>query len=238
LRDDEFTHVAIAFDAATSLAAREQDDTARIHAQFDLALDVCRALGITLWPMSTQFQADDALATAAHRFADEVELDQIVICSSDNDFAQCVRGERIVVLNRIKRQILDEFGVADRFGVTPERIPEYLALVGDKSDGLPGFGPKAAAAVICRYGAMERIPIDETPWDLEVRGKERLQRVFRERRQEAILYRNLSVKRVDVPLPESLADLRWHGALADNVRDIQSELADDSLTQRTLRFRD
>ena len=242
LRDPTLTHVAIAFDSMTSLAAREDDDTAKIQAQFDIALSVCRALGMTLWPMSSHIQADDALATAAPRFAEDEQLEQIVICSSDNDFAQCVRGDKVVVLNRIKRHTLNEVGVAEKFGVIPERIPEYLALVGDKSDGipgLPGFGPKAAAAVIRRYGRMESIPVAEEPWDeVQIRGQERLQQVFRERRQEAILYRNLSIKRVDVPLPESLDQLQWQGAIRGQVDAVTQQLEDDSLSLRTLRYRD
>ena len=175
--------MAIAFDDVMSLQARDPEDTALIHSQYDLALDVARALAIPLWPMA-HYQADDAIATAAHRFYSEATLDEIVICSSDNDFAQCVRGERVVLLNRIKAERTDEAGVVAKFGVSPERIPEFLGLVGDPSDGIPGiegFGRKSAAAVIDRFGRLENFPADPADWDVKVRSVQKLAQTFGER---------------------------------------------------------
>ncbi|MEE2658587.1 MAG: 5'-3' exonuclease H3TH domain-containing protein [Candidatus Latescibacterota bacterium] len=238
LRDPAVTHAAIAFDSMPSLQARDESDTKLIHAQYDMALEVSRALGITLWPMTTHVQADDALATAAHRFADDSALNEIVICSSDNDFAQCVRGQRVVVLNRIKNIRTDESGVLEKFGVLPERIPEYFALVGDKSDGIPGvpgFGKKSAAAVIQRYGRMEDFPASGELWDVEVRGLPKLVDMFVERRQEALLYRNLSIRNLQVPLPDTLEDLQWCGANRGKVEELSRQLADPGILERTLR---
>ena len=179
LREPELTHAAIAFDDVSLLVAREASDTVLIQSQYDAALETARALGVTLWQMS-EYQADDAIATAAHRFRSDPVLDGIVICSSDNDFAQCVRGERVVLLNRIKRERTDEAGVVAKFGVGPGFIPEYLGLVGDPSDGIPGiagFGRKSAAAAISRFGRLEDFPEDPAEWEsLEVRGRQKLAR--------------------------------------------------------------
>lgn len=240
LREDALTHVAVAFDDVNLLEAREPEDTALIHAQYDLARDVFGALGVTVWTMSG-FSADDALATSAHRFDTDPSLDRIVICSSDNDFAQCVRGERVVLYNRIRRVMLDEAAVLQKFGVPPERIPAWLALVGDKSDGIPGipgFGPKAAAAVLRRFGRMEDIPLDVSAWeDLEVRGSAKLAATFVERRAEAIGYRDQGIKRLDAPLPETLDELRWQGADRQRLQTLSAALEDDGLLQRDVALR-
>lgn len=241
LREESLTHVAVAFDDVDMLEAREPEDTELILAQYDLARDVFAALGVAVWTMS-DFSADDALATAAHRFESDPSLERIVICSSDNDFAQCVRGERIVLYNRIKRVMLNEAAVLEKFGVPPERIPEWLALVGDKSDGIPGipgFGPKAAAVVLRRWGRMENIAMEPGAWEeLDVRGKAKLASTFIERRQEAIRYRDQGIKRLDAPLPESLEDLRWLGADRQQLESLSQTLEDGSILQRQIPLRD
>ena len=240
LREPELTHAAIAFDDVQLLVAREASDTVLIQSQYDAALETARALGVTLWQMS-EYQADDAIATAAHRFRSDPVLDEIVICSSDNDFAQCVRGERVVLLNRIKRERTDEAGVVAKFGVGPGFIPEYLGLVGDPSDGIPGiagFGRKSAAAAISRFGRLEDFPEDPAEWEsLEVRGRQKLAETFAARRAEALDYRDRSIKSIDVPLSESLEDLRWRGADRGKVHELAEALADPALRERPPMFR-
>jgi 5'-3' exonuclease len=242
LREPGLTHVAVAFDNLMALRVRDGSDTELVRSQYDLALETVRALGMSLWPMNSRFQADDALATAAARYADDPALEQVVICSADADFAQCVRGNRVVVLNRITKTLLSETDVVSRYGVIPERIPEYLALVGDRSDGvpgIPGFGPKAAATLINRYGKLENVPVDEeAPWDVGIRGVTRLIATFRARRLEALLYRNLSIRGLGVPLPHSLEDLRWMGASQQLVADLAESLEDPALLARTIRYRE
>ena len=239
LRQPEVTHAAIAFDDVNLLVAREESDTVLIQSQYDAALETARALGVTPWQMS-EYQADDAIATAAHRFGADPVLDEIVICSSDNDFAQCVRDERVVLLNRIKRERTNEAGVVAKFGVGPGFIPEYLSLVGDPSDGIPGipgFGPKSAAAAISRFGRLEDFPEDPAEWEsLEVRGRQKLARTFAARRAEALDYRDRSIKSIDVPLPETLDDLRWRGADRGKVNELAEALADPALRERPPMF--
>ena len=240
LREEDLAYTAMAFDDVEALQAREPADTENIHAQYPLAVETGQALGIDTWVMSG-YSADDAIASAAHHFGPAPELSRIVICSTDNDFAQCVRGERVILLDRIRKVRAGEAEVAAKFGVPPRRIPEYLALVGDKSDGIPGipgFGPRSAAAVIRRFGAMEEIPMDAAEWDVEVRGRERLAATFRERRAEAIGYRDASIKRLDAPLPGSLEELRYHGAHRPGVEALAAAVEAPGLLDRTVRYLD
>jgi len=235
LRQPDVTHVGIAFDAVvpptpgTKVAAADI-----IRDQTWMAADVVRALGILIWPM-VRFSVDDALATAAARFKLDSGVDQIVICSTDNDFAQCVDGERVVVLDRIRDRVLDEAGVGEKFGVRPAQIPEYLALVGDPSDGLPGipgWGAKSAASVLARYPTIEDIPDDESEWSVSVRGAARLAASLRERRREAYLFRNLSILRTDVPLPDAVEDLEWRGADRTAVTELAGYLGEPGIAER------
>ncbi len=240
LREEDLVYTAMAFDEVEALQARSSEDTENIHAQYPLAVETGLALGIDTWVMSG-YSADDAIASAAHHFGRAAELSRIVICSTDNDFAQCVRGDRVVLLNRIRKVCSGEAEVERKFGVPPARIPEYLALVGDKSDGIPGipgFGPRTAAAVIRRFGAMEEIPVDVDEWDVEVRGRERLAATFRERRAEAIAYRDASIKRLDAPLPGSLEELRYHGAHRPSVEALAAAVEAPGLLNRTVRYPD
>jgi 5'-3' exonuclease len=181
-------------------------------AQFPLVEEAMAALGVVVWPM-VEFEADDALAAGAARFADAAA--QVVIASPDKDLAQCVRGQRVVMLDRMRRKTLDEEGVRAKFGVAPRSIPDWLALVGDTSDGypgLPGWGERSSATVLSHYGSLEAIPASPSHWTVQVRGAERLAATLRERRDEALLYKRLATLRLDVPLAESLDDLAWRGA--------------------------
>jgi 5'-3' exonuclease len=159
-------------------------------------------------------EADDALAAAVARFTAAEGVEQIVVCSVDKDLAQCVDGEHVVLRDRMRRITYDEAGVLEKWGVTPASIPDYLALVGDSSDGypgLPGWGAKSAAAVLRRWTHLDAIPESAVDWDLPVRGAATLAATLREHRQEAILYRRLATLNRDARIPGTLADLEWGG---------------------------
>jgi len=181
--------------------------------QFPLLEDALRALGIVVWPM-VEFEADDALASAARLASEDARVDRVVICTPDKDLGQAVRGTRVVQLNRRTRVVLDEAGVTKKFGVPPASIPDYLALVGDSSDGypgLPGWGQKSAAAVLARFGAIERIPPDWRDWHANVTSPARLAATLIAQRDQALLFRTLATLRDDLPLFDNVDDLAWRG---------------------------
>ena len=238
--DPSVTHVAVAFDSVVAppgsirAAARGGSADQLIGSQAPLAAAAARALGIPVWPAG-RYQADELLATAAARFADDDRVEQVVICSSDNDFDQCVRGERVVVLNRIRREITDEAVVLAKWGVAPRQIPELFALVGDRSDGLPGvpgWGRTSAAAALTRWGAVEAIPVDPAAWDIAVRGAARLAASLRGHRDEALLCRDLSELRTDLPLRATLDELAWRGIRPDALASLSAELDDTTVADR------
>jgi 5'-3' exonuclease len=183
-------------------------------AQFALAEDALRALGVVVWPM-VENEADDALGTAAARWAADPAVERVVVLTPDKDMAQCVTEDgRVVQFDRRKRAFMDADGVRARFGVSPASIPDFLALVGDAADGypgVPGWGRLSAAAVLSRYPRLEEIPDSVSRWDLSVRGAATLAASLREHRQLAYLFRELATLVTDVPLPETLDDLRWRG---------------------------
>jgi len=199
-----------------------------LTSQFPLAERAAAALGYVSWPM-VEFEADDALAAGAARWANDAAVEQIRICSPDKDLAQCVRGTRIVCFERFKNIVLDEAGVVAKFGVAPAAIPDYLALVGDSADGIPGiprWGARSAAQVLARWGSIAAIPDDPKQWDLTLRGADALAANLRERREAAMLYRTLATLRTDVPLVETLADLEWRGARRDLLEALCAEIED------------
>ncbi len=201
----------------------------RLFSQFELAERATAALGLRVWPM-IEFEADDALATAAARLAGTPEVEQIVICSPDKDLTQCVRAQRIVCLDRMRRRVIDEAGVMEKFGVRPASIPDWLALVGDSADGFPGvarWGAKSASTVLARYGHLEAIPDREASWEVSVRGAAALAASLREHRAESYLFRSLATLRQDVPIPERLDDLRWTGARRPDLTTLCREIGDD-----------
>jgi 5'-3' exonuclease len=180
--------------------------------QFSLLEDALTALGITVWPM-VEFEADDALAAAAAAAALDARVDRVIICTPDKDLAQCVRGTRVVQMDRRARTIRDEAGVIARFGVPPASIPDYLALVGDAADGypgLPGWGAKSTAAVLARYPHLEDIPDDWRTWGVNAASPARLARVLAEARHDAVLFRTLATLRTDA-VTASVDQLRWEG---------------------------
>ncbi len=204
-----------------------------LYGQFGLAERVCEAFGVVTWPM-IEFEADDALATAAKRFAMDPRVEQVVICSPDKDLAQCVIGDRIVCCDRMRDKTIGEAGVIEKFGVPPASIPDYLALVGDTADGIPGiprWGKKAASVLLARYGRLEAIPKDDTAWDVAVRGSHALAAELAARFDSALLYRDLATLRFDVPLSESLDDLCYRGINRDKLRAVCEELADFSVLE-------
>jgi 5'-3' exonuclease len=244
LRDPAVTHVACAFDHVIESFRNKlftgyktgEGIEPQLFAQFELAERAVGTLGIVVWPM-IEFEADDAIATFADRAMNDSTVERVVICSPDKDLCQCVRGERVVCLDRMRGRLFDDAGVIEKHGVLPTSIPDFLALVGDASDGIPGvarWGAKSAAIVLKRYGTIENIPPKHQDWDVTLRGAEVLSRNLQDRMEEALLFRRLATLRLDVPLAESVDDLRWRGPDEPTLRAIANELADDKLVAMTL----
>ena len=242
------THVAVAFDHVIEsfrnalYADYKSGDglDAALLAQFPLAERAAHALGLVVWPM-VEFEADDALATAAARFADRSEVERVLVASPDKDLAQCVVGRRVVLLDRRREKTLDEDAVREKWGVAPASIPDLLALTGDSADGIPGiprWGAKSTATVLAEYEKLERIPDDPGAWRVAVRGAKALAESLAARRDEAMLYRRLATLRTDVPLAEGLADLEWRGARRDALVHLCAELGERRVVERVGRFRD
>lgn len=183
--------------------------------QFPLLEECLIAMGVVVWPM-IELEADDALGAAAAQAGSAAGVERVFICTPDKDLAQCVQGDRIVQFDRRKRLVLNEEAISEKFGVPPESIPDYLALVGDASDGIPGipgWGARSAAAVLGRWGHLESIPDDPLEWGVSVRGGARLSQVLADSRKLAYLFRDLATLRTDVELFDSVDDLRWSGPL-------------------------
>ena len=185
--------------------------------QFTPLEEVLASAGIVVWPM-VEFEADDALAAAAAKAADDPRVERVIICTPDKDLAQCVRGTRVVQLNRRTRVICDEAGVTQKFGVGPASIPDYLALVGDAADGYPGlqgWGAKSSASVLAKFGHLEAIPTDFREWNLNVSGASTLAATLAREMEHAMLFRTLATLRTDIALFEDVDQLRWKGPTAD-----------------------
>jgi 5'-3' exonuclease len=182
--------------------------------QFPLLEEALAALGVVVWPM-VEFEADDALAAAAAAAAGDPRVEKVIICTPDKDLAQCVRGTRVVQLDRRKNLVRDEAGVVAKFGVPPASIPDYLALVGDSADGFPGlmgWGAKSAAAVLARFGHLEAIPQDWKEWGVSVASPKALSSRLIAERDQALLFRVLATLRTDIPLFQSVDELQWKEA--------------------------
>jgi 5'-3' exonuclease len=213
------THLAVAFDNPIRSFRNDLFDGYKTEegvpeellAQFDVAELATRALGIAVWSMR-ELEADDALATGAARFAAEVE--QVRILTPDKDLGQCVRGTAVVQVDRMRGKVIDEPALRALRGIGPPSIPDWLALVGDTADGipgLPGFGEKGAAAVLAAFGHLEAVPADPRAWPESMRGRDTLARTLVERREDALLYRTLATLRIDAPVDTSLATLEHRG---------------------------
>ena len=182
-------------------------------AQFPLLEEVLSAAGIVVWPM-VEFEADDALAAGAMLAAQDTQVEQVIICTPDKDLAQCVRGTRVVQLNRRTGVICDEAGVIQKFGVAPLSIPDYLALVGDSADGYPGlrgWGAKSSAAVLAKFAHLESIPSDSREWHVNVTNAGALAATLSRERDRALLFRTLATLRTDIALFDNVEQLRWTG---------------------------
>ena len=246
LHEDGVSHVACAFDHVIESFRNElfagyktgEGVDPALLAQLEPAEQITRALGFVVWPM-VEFEADDALATGAARCARERRVEQVQILSPDKDLAQCVTGERVVTVH--KERVLDEAGVRERFGIAPASIPDYLALVGDEADGipgLPGFGERSAVALLAQYEHLESIPDDPELWTVSLRGAARLAATLAERREDARLYRTLATLRTDVPLAEDLDELEWRGADRPALTALCERIGDAKLLERVRRWAD
>ena len=185
--------------------------------QFQLLEDALSAAGVVVWPM-VDVEADDALAAAAVAAARDARVERVIICTPDKDLAQCVRGTRVVQLNRRTRVTRDEAGVIQKFGVSPASIPDYLALVGDAADGypgLPGWGAKSSAAVLARFAHLESIPADWREWHVNAANASALAHTLASQRDRALLFRTLATLRTDIALFDDVEQLRWTGPTPD-----------------------
>jgi 5'-3' exonuclease len=244
LSDPEVTHVAASFDSVvesfrndvyTGYKTGEGIDEVLLD-QFSLAERAMRALGVTVWSMY-EYEADDGLASGAVRWVDQVE--QVVIMSPDKDMAQLYGDPRIVGYDRRRGVFIDREAVVEKFGVEPSSIPDWLALVGDAADGLPGlpgWGAKSSATILARYRHLEEIPLDASRWDVKVRGAEKLAATLRAQMGDALLFRYLAQLRTDVPLAESLADLEWRGVPRGRYEAFCDELGFERLKERPTRW--
>jgi 5'-3' exonuclease len=216
-----------------------------VLAQFPIAEAAIEALGLALWPM-VEYEADDAIAAAAERFAADPRVERVLICSADKDMAQCVRGERVVLWDRRRDLVYDDAGVRAKWGVAPASVPDRLALVGDASDGfpgLPGWGDKSASAVLARYGHLEDVPANGSEWAVPgLRNPVGLAATLRDRMDEALLYRDLARLRTcgdGVPIPQADVDeLRWEGADRDRWEAFCDEWSLPRLRARPHRWRE
>lgn len=244
LQSDGVTHVAVAFDHViesfrndlyTGYKTGEGVDP-NLLAQFPLAEEAVAALGVVVWPM-VEFEADDAIGTAATRFKKNKSVEQIIIGSPDKDLAQLVAGDRIVCWDRRREITIDEAGVIEKFGVSPASIPDWLAVVGDSADGfpgIPGWGAKSASSVLARYKKLESIPKDAAKWKVNAISPGRaasLVETLTRNWEEALLFRKLATIRTDVPLEETLQDLKWQGA-RKKLKEFCSSLGDEKIAAR------
>ncbi len=226
LRDEGATHVACATDRVIESFRNDlypgykssAGMPPELLAQFPIAEAAIEALGIVLWPM-VEFEADDAIGAACGVFDGAAGVERILVCTPDKDMAQLVRGSEVVLWDRRRRIVYDAAGVIEKWGVLPASIPDWLALVGDSSDGypgLPGWGAKSAAAVLSRYGSLEEIPARASAWDVSVRSAPKLAATLRDQIEDALLYRSLARLRTvadGVPIAQSASEeLRWVGA--------------------------
>ncbi len=233
LRQPEVSHVAVAFDSVIRSFRNDlfagyktgEGTPPELLAQFPLAERAAAALGLVVWPM-VELEADDALAAAACRWQDAPGVAQVVLCSPDKDLAQVVRADRVVTLDRRRNLVTDEAGVREKFGVAPASIPDYLGLVGDSADGIPGiprWGARGTAQALAYYGHLENIPPDPARWSVKVRGAPAMAASLADNRAAAGLYRQLATLRLDAPIAEELPQLEWQGAL----RELYQELCDE-----------
>ncbi|MCU0695805.1 MAG: flap endonuclease [Myxococcaceae bacterium] len=244
--DEAVTHLAVAFDNPIRSFRNDLFDgykteagiDAALAAQFDDVEAAVAALGVVVWSMK-DFECDDALATAAVRFAKAPGVTQVRVMTPDKDLGQVLDGERVVQVDRMRRRVFTEASLRAERGFGPPSVPDFLALVGDTADGIPGldgWGEKGAQAVLSVYPHLEQIPDDAKAWTVKVRGAEKLAGTLSAHRAEATLYRTLATLRLDVPLDESLDELRWQGAPRDAWRAWCVDAGIEKFVDRPLRF--
>jgi 5'-3' exonuclease len=242
LRERDVSHVAVAFDTVIESFRNEMFDGYKtgegiepdLAAQFGLAERAIAALGVVVWSM-VEFEADDGLATGSARFRDAPGVEQVIICSPDKDLSQCVVQSRVICRDRRKGVDRNEQDVIERFGVPPTSIPDWLGLVGDSADGIPGipgWGAKSTSTVLGHYKKIEAIPDSAAEWAVEVRGRDRLAASLAQRRDEAALYRRLATLRTDVPLAEGLEELRWRGPRRAELEELCREIGAEEILGR------
>ena len=251
LREPDVTHIGAATDYVIeswrndlypgykSSAGVDPD----LLAQFRDAERALESLGIPVWRM-VEDEADDGIAAAVARFGDDPRLEQIIVCSVDKDLGQLVDGERIVLRDRMRKVTYDEAGIVEKFGVAPASIPDYLALVGDSSDGfpgLPGWGSKSAGIVLARFGHLEQIPDSPLEWELDIRNASRLAATLQQQRADAVLYRRLATLNRDARIDDvtpTLDHLEWRGVPRDRFMALCEELGFDTVRERVHRWAD
>ena len=207
-----------------------------LHRQFHPLEEALSAMGVLVWPL-VEFEADDGLASAAARASSDPRVERVFICTPDKDLAQCVSGDRVVQFDRRQRQLRNEHGVWEKFGVPPRSIPDYLALVGDSADGfpgIPGWGAKSTASLLSEYGTLDRIPADPSSWSVRVRGADRLARNLRDAKPAALLFRTLATLRTDAPVSD-VDELRWKGPRPE-FEALAEQLGDRGLHERATRI--
>ncbi|WKZ46277.1 MAG: 5'-3' exonuclease H3TH domain-containing protein [Anaerolineales bacterium] len=246
LQTEGVTHVAVAFDHViesfrnkmyAGYKSSEGVDPIILN-QFELAERAVSALGVPVWSM-VKFEADDAIATATAKFKKEKSVEQIIICSVDKDLNQMVDGKKVICWDRRREITLDEKGVVEKFGVKPESIPDYLALVGDSADGYPGikgWGEKSTASILAKYKHIESIPKNPKKIPLSLGRATTLLENLQANYQDALLFRELSTLRLDVPLKESLKDLEWKGA-TKKLKNVCEELREERILERVKKWR-
>lgn len=243
---EQTTHLAVAFDNPVESFRNEifagyktgEGIEPELRAQFDLVERATAALGIVAWPLD-RWEADDGMASGAAQFRDQV--DQVRLMTPDKDLGQSIRGTKVVQIDRMRGKFTDEAKLRELKGIGPASIPDYLALVGDTADGIPGiagFGAKSTSAVLGRYEHIEAIPARAEDWDVKVRGAKRLAANLVESREKALLYRELATLVQDVPIKETLDELRWQGAWRSEWFSLCDELGRTDLKQRPSRWRD
>ena len=245
LSDPEVTHVAVEFDHVIESFRNKMYAGYKSSAgvdpvildQFPVAEAAVKALGLATWPM-VKFEADDAIATAAAKFKKSKQVEQVVICSVDKDLTQMVDGDRVICWDRRREIFLNEQGVIEKFGVRPGSIPDFLALVGDSADGYPGvqgWGEKSTATVLAQYRHIESIPNDPAKLGLGLGRATTLLENLKNNYKDALLFRELSTLRTDVPLKESLDDLKWRGA-TPRLKKVCKELGSESIVERVTKW--
>jgi 5'-3' exonuclease len=241
-KSEQTTHLAVAFDNPIESWRNRLFDGYKtsagidppLWAQFDLVEEAVRALGIVVWSMK-EWEADDALATGAARWAGAPGVEQVRLCTPDKDLLQCVRGDRVVQVDRMRQKVTGEAAMREVRGFAPASMPDFLALVGDDADGipgLPGFGAKGAARLLGEFGHLEQIPDAPAGWPKGLRGADRLAATLRELRPQALLYRRLATLVTDVPLAEDLAALEWRGFDDARLEAMCARLASDTVLVR------